>query len=118
NVLNQIEQVHVAIGTWLRNVNASGGGEWVSSPINSSFGDVSKGWLTTVTGSWPIFDSGMAWGKIQEQRALLSEQEIVYDDDVRQVELEIQQGASNLQQNQGTVVATEKNQETAEEAVR
>ena len=51
NVLNQIEQVHVAIGSWLPNVNANGGGEWVSSPINSSFGDVSKGWLTTATAS-------------------------------------------------------------------
>jgi outer membrane protein len=118
NVLNAIEQVHVAIGSWLPNVNASGGGEWVSSPINSSFGDVSKGWLTTVTGSWPIWDSGMAWGKIQQQRALLSEQEITYDDDVRQVELEIQQAASNLLQNRELIQATEKNQETAEEAVR
>jgi len=118
NVLNQIEQVHVAIGSWLPNVNANGGGEWVSSPINSSFGDVSKGWLTTVTGTWPIWDSGMAWGKIQQQRALLSEQDITYDDDVRQVELEIQQSASNLAQNRELIQATEKNQETAEEAVR
>jgi outer membrane protein TolC len=118
NVLNQIEQVHVAIGSWLPNVSANGGGEWVSSPVNSSFGDVSKGWLTTATGSWPIFDSGMAWGKIKEQRALLSEAEITYDDDVRQVELEIQQAASNLQQNEETVVATEKNLETAAEALR
>ena len=118
NVLNAIEQVHVAIGSWLPNVNANGGGEWVSSPINSSFGDVSKGWLTTVTGSWPIWDSGMAWGRIQQQRALLSEQEITYDDDVRQVELEIQQAASNLLQNRELIQATQKNQETAEEAVR
>jgi outer membrane protein TolC len=118
NVLNQIEQVHVAIGSWLPNVNTSGGGEWVSSPINSSFHDVSKGWLTTVTGSWPIWDSGMAWGKIQEQRAVLSEQEITYDDDVRQVELEIQQAASNLAQNRELIQATEKNEETAAEAVR
>jgi len=118
NVLNQIEQVHVAIGSWLPTVNANGGGEWVSSPINSSFGDVSKGWVTTVTGSWPIWDSGSALGKIREQRAILSQQEITYDDDVRQVELEIQQAASNLQQNQETVVATEKNLETAAEALR
>jgi len=118
NVLNQIEQVHVAIGSWLPNVNANGGGEWVSSPINSSFGDVSKGWLTTVTGSWPIFDSGMAWGKIQQQRAILSQQEITYDDDVRQVELEIQTAASNLLQNRETVVATQKNLETSAEALR
>jgi len=79
---------------------------------------VSKGWLTTVTGSWPIWDSGMAWGKIQQQRAILSQQEITYDDDVRQVELEIQTAASNLLQNRETVVATEKNLETSAEALR
>src|SRR5438876_4074984 len=118
NVLNAIEQVHVAIGSWLPNVNANGGGEWLSNQFNSSFGDVSKGWLTTVTGSWPIWDSGMAWGKIQQQRALLSEQEITYDDDVRQVELEIQQAASNLLQNRESIQATEKNLESAAEAVR
>lgn len=118
NVLNAIEQVHVAIGSWLPNVSATGGGEWLSSEFNSSFGDVSKGWLTTATGSWPIWDSGMAWGKIKQQRALLSEQEITYDDDVRQVELEIQQAASNLAQNRELIQATEKNVETASEAVR
>src|SRR6266851_2761783 len=118
NVLNAIEQVHVAIGSWLPNVSANGGGEWLSNQFDSSFGAVSKGWLTTVTGSWPIWDSGMAWGKIQQQRALLSEQEITYDDDVRQVELEIQQAASNLAQNRELIQATEKNVETAAEAVR
>jgi len=118
NVLNAIEQVHVAIGSWLPTVNANGGGEWLSSQFNSSFGDVSKGWLTTATGSWPIWDSGNAWGKIQQQRALLSENEITYDDDVRQVELEIQQASSNLAQNRELIQATEKNVETAEEAVR
>jgi outer membrane protein TolC len=118
NVLNQIEQVHVAIGSWLPTVNANGGGEWLSNTFHSQFGDVSKGWLTTVTGSWPIFDSGMAWGKIQQQRAILSQQEIIYDDDVRQVQLEIQQAASNLLQNKETVVATEKNLETSAEALR
>ena len=118
NVLNQIEQVHVAIGNWLPNVNATGGGEWLSSQFSSSFGEVSKGWLTTVTGSWDIWDSGAAWGKIKQQRALLSQQEIMYDDDVRQVELEIQQAASNLAQNRELIQATEKNVESAAEAVR
>ena len=118
NVLNQIEQVHVAIGSWLPNVNTTGGGEWLSSSVSSEFGQVSKGWLTTVTGSWNIFDSGMAWGKIQQARAILSQQEITYDDDVRQVELEVQQAASNLQQNRELIVATEKSVETAAEAVR
>ena len=118
NVLNQIEQVHVALGTWLPTINANGGGEWLSSQFNSSWGDISKGWLTTVTGSWPIWDSGQVWGLVKQQRALLSESEITYDDDVRQVELEIQQAASNLSQNQELIQATAKNVEQAEEAVR
>jgi outer membrane protein TolC len=119
NVLNQVQQVHVAIGSWLPNVNANGGGEWLSREFNPGFFEnVSKGWLTTVTGSWPIFDSGMAWGQIQQQRALLSEQEITYDDDERQVELEIQTAASNLLQNRDSIQATEKNLESAAEAVR
>ena len=118
NVLNQIEQVHVAIGNWLPNINTTGGGEWLSSQFNSSFGDVSKGWLTTVTGSWDIWDSGSAYGKIKQQRAILSQQEITYDDDVRQVELEVQQAASNLAQNRELIQATEKNVESASEAVR
>src|SRR6266480_871820 len=118
NVLNQIEQVNVALGGWFPTVNANGGGEWLSSQFNSSWGDISKGWLTTVTGSWPIWDSGEVWGRVKQQRALLSESEITYDDDVRQVELEIQQAASNLSQNRELIQATEKNVEQAEEAVR
>ena len=118
NVLNQIEQVHVALGGWLPTINANGGGEWLSSQFNSSWGDISKGWLTTVTGSWPIWDSGQVWGQVKQQRALLSESEITFDDDVRQVELEIQQAASNLLQNRELIQATEKNVEQAEEAVR
>jgi hypothetical protein len=55
---------------------------------------------------------------VKQQRALLSEAKITYDDDVRQVELEIQQAASNLLQNKETIQSTEKNVELAEEAVR
>src|SRR5205823_14351849 len=95
-----------------------GGGEWLSSEFNSSWGDISKGWIAMVTGSWDVWDSGSAFGKIKQQRALLSETEITYDDDIRQVELEIQQAASNLSQNRELIQATQKNQETAEEAVR
>src|SRR2546421_8119419 len=118
NVLNQIEQVHVAIGNWLPNINTTGGGEWLSSQFSSNFGEVSKGWIAGTMGSWDIWDSGASWGKIKQQRAVLSEQEIAYDDDVRQVELEIQQAASNLLQNRELIQATEKNVEQAEEAVR
>src|SRR5713101_7171716 len=90
NVLNQLQQVRAAAGQYLPTITTSGGGEWVSSPTNSSWHDISKGWIAEVTGSVPIWDSGAIAGQVIQQRALLSEAKITYDDDVRQVELEIQ----------------------------
>ena len=118
NVLNQIEQVHVALGQFLPTINTTGGGEWVSSPTNSSWHDISKGWIAQVQGSVPIWDSGEIWGRVKQQRALLSETKITYDDDVRQVELEVQQSYSNLQQNRELIQSQEKNVEQADEALR
>jgi outer membrane protein TolC len=118
NVLNQLQQVRATAGQWLPNITTTGGGEWVSSPTNSSWHDISKGWLAMVQGSLPIWDSGAIAGQVIQQRALLSEAKITYDDDVRQVELEIQQAYSNLQQNRELIQSQEKNVELAEEAVR
>src|SRR5213080_1020412 len=118
NVLNQLQQVRAAAGHWLPNITTTGGGEWVSSPTNSSWHDISKGWLALVQGSLPIWDSGAIAGQVIQQRALLSETKITYDDDVRQVELEIQQAYSILQQNQELVKSQEKNVELADEALR
>src|SRR6266550_8171349 len=118
NVLNQLQQVRAAAGQWLPNITTTGGGEWVSSPINSSWHDISKGWIATVQGSMPIWDSGQIAGQVIQQRALLSETKITYDDDVRQVELEIQTAYSNLQQNEELVKSQEKNVELADEALR
>jgi outer membrane protein len=118
NVLNQLQQVRAAAGQWLPTITTTGGGEWVSSPTNSSWHDISKGWLAEVQGSLPIWDSGEIAGQVIQQRALLSEAKITYDDDVRQVELEIQQAYSNLQQNRELIQSQEKNVELAEEALR
>ena len=118
NVLNQLQQVRTAAGQYLPTITATGGGEWVSSPINSSWHDISKGWVAGVQGSMPIWDSGAIAGQVVQQRALLSEAKITYDDDVRQVELEVQTAYSNLQQNRELIVSQEKNVEQAEEALR
>ena len=118
NVLNQLQQVRATAGQWLPNITTTGGYEWVSSPINSSWHDISKGWTALVQGSLPIWDSGAIAGQVIQQRALLSEAKITYDDDVRQVELEIQQAYSNLQQNRELIQSQEKNVELADEALR
>jgi outer membrane protein TolC len=118
NVLNQLQQVRATAGQYLPTITATGGGEWVSSPINSSWHDISKGWVAGVQGSMPIWDSGAIAGQVIQQRAILSENKITYDDDVRQVELEVQTAYSNLQQNRELIVSQEKNVEQAEEALR
>jgi outer membrane protein len=118
NVLNQLQQVRAAAGQWLPTITTSGGGEWVSSPTNSSWHDISKGWIATVQGSMPIWDSGAIAGQVIQQRALFSEAKITYDDDVRQVELEVQTAYSNLQQNLELIKSQEKNVELADEALR
>ena len=118
NVLNQIEQVHVALGNFFPNFSTSGGYEVISSPFSTAFDQTFRGWVFGLTGNWDLWDSGFTYGQIKQQRALLSEAKITYDDDVRQVELEIQQAASNLLQNRELIQATEKNVEQADEAVR
>jgi outer membrane protein TolC len=111
NVLNEKQQLRAAAGQWLPTITTTGGGEWVSSPTNSSWHDISKGWLATVEGSLPIWDSGAIAGQVIQQRALFFESKNTYDDDVRQVELEIQQAYSNLQQNRELIQSQEKNVE-------
>lgn len=118
NVYNQIEQVHVALGGFFPNFNTTGGYEVFSSPVSTSIDDVSRGWVFGLVGNWAIFDSGLAYGQVKQQRALLSEAKITYDDDARQVELEIQQAYSNLIQNRELIQSQEKNVEQALEAVR
>src|SRR5437899_13032301 len=71
-----------------------------------------------VQGSVPIWDGGASDGQVIQQRALLSEVKNTYDDDVRQVELEIQTAYSNLLQNRELIKSQEKNVEQAEEALR
>jgi outer membrane protein len=118
NVLNQVEQVHVAIGGFLPNVTSTGGYDVFSSPFSTSIHDVSRGWVFGLQGNWALWDSGETYGLLKQQRALLSETKITYDDDVRQVELEIQQAASNVMQNRELIQATQKTVEQADESVR
>jgi len=118
NVLNQLQQVRATAGQYLPTITTTGGYEWVSSPTNSSWHDISQGWIAQVQGSMPIWDSGRIAGQVIQQRALLSETKITYDDNVRQVELEVQTAYSNLRQNRELIKSQEKNVELADEALR
>jgi outer membrane protein TolC len=118
NVLVQLENVHVAWGGFQPIISATGGYEWTSSTFSDSLSDINKGWFFGLTGSWPIFDGGATIGNIKQQNALLKEARITYDDNVRQVELEVQQAYSNLQQDRELYFSQEKNVAQAREALR
>src|SRR6266480_847369 len=118
NVLNQRQQLRAATGQWLPTITTTGGGDWASSSTNSSWHDISKGWIARVQGSLPIWDSGQIYGQVKQQRALVSEAEFTYEDAARQVELEVQTAYSNLLQNQELIKSQEKNVGLAEEALR
>jgi outer membrane protein TolC len=118
NVQNQRQQLGVAYGGFFPTINADSAYEWDSSPLTSDISKVNKGWFWGATGTWNIFDGMATIGLVKQQRALLSESEITYDDDVRQVEVEIQTAYDNLQRDRETIQSQEKTVEQAQEAFR
>ncbi len=118
NVLVQVEALHGAYGGFQPIISANAAYEWESSTFSDSLSDINKGWFFGVTGSWPIFDGLATVGRIKQENALLKEARITYDDSVRQVELEVQQAYSNLQQDRQLFFSQEKNVDQAREALR
>jgi hypothetical protein len=118
NVQNARQQVGVAFGGFHPTINADAAYEWDSSPFSSDIEDVRKGWFWGATGTWNIFDGLATVGRIKQQRAILSQSQITYDDDVRQVELEVQTAFANLQKDRETIQSQEKTVEQATEAFR
>jgi len=96
-------------------VSTSGGYEVFSSPFSTSFNTSAKGWVfaATLTGR-----SGTAGRPtVRSNSSARSFGSNHYDDDARQVELEVQTAYSNLLQNKELIQSQLKNVEEAEEAV-
>jgi outer membrane protein TolC len=118
NVRNARAQVGVAVGGLFPVVNANAAWEWDSSPFTSDISQVSQGWFWGGTGTWNIFDGLATVGRIKQQRALLSQSQITFDDAVRQVELEVQQAYANIVRDTETIQSQQKTVEQAKEAFR
>ena len=118
NILVQVQQLSAAYAGIQPTLNLSGGRMWESSQISRDLSNGVAGWFWGVTGSVPIFDGLETVGAVKSARATLSEAKITYDDLVLQVELEIQQAYSNLQQDRELYESQAKNVETADEALR
>jgi len=118
NVLSNAAQVGVARSGFFPQLNATGGYEFRSSPFTDNIHDVREGYIFGGTGTWAIWNWGTTYGQVKQARAVLEESKITYDDAGRQVELEVQQAYSNMQQGRELIQSQEKNVEQAEEALR
>src|SRR5439155_10912544 len=108
----------VARSGYFPQINASAGEEFRSSPLTDNIRAARSGYIFGATGTWAIWDWGATYGRVKQARAILEESKATLDDDVRQVELEVQQAFANILQGREHVKATEKSVEQAAEALR
>lgn len=118
NILVQVQNERGAYAGYQPSLSVNGGYEFQSNEFSDNIRDVATGWFFGVVGDWAIFDGFETAGKVKQARAMLSEAKIAYDDAVRQVELEIQQAYSNLQQDRELYDSQSKNVDQAREALR
>ena len=118
NILVQVENLRGSFAGLQPELRIMGGRSFESSQVSSNLNDTLQGWFFGLSGTWAIFDGLETVGKVKQARATLSEAKITYDDQVRQVELEIQQAYSNLQQDRELYFSQSKNVDQAREALR
>ena len=118
SIFNAREQIRAAQAGYFPTVRVNGGYEFQSSPFSDNIADVSQGYTFGATGNWAIFDGFQTAGRVKQARAGLETAQINYDDAVRQVELEVQQAYSNLEQGDELIRSTGETVAQAEEALR
>ena len=117
-VLSNRAQVGVARSGYFPQFNATAAEDVVSSPFTDNIRKSHNGYVFGATGTWAIWDWGATYGQVKQARSILEQSKITLDDDVRQVELEVQQAFANLQQGRELIQSQEKNVEQANEALR
>ena len=117
-VLSNNSQVGVARSGYYPQISALAGTELRSSPFTDNIRASHSGYVFGATATWAIWDWGATFGAVKQAKAILEESKVTLDDDVRQVELEVQQAFANVLQGRELIKATEKSVEQAAEALR
>ncbi len=117
-ILSQSEQVKVAFSGYLPRLEANAGYEVRNDQFSNNLDDTLDGWFFGVQGNWNIFDGFATAGRLKQARAALQSAVIRYEDSVRQVELEVQEVYSRLQEARELIASQQKNVEQATEALR
>jgi outer membrane protein len=117
-ILSEEQQVRVARGGYLPTVSLVSGYDARNETGARSTSDAQDSWYAGVEGQWRIFDGFETRGKVKQALARLETARINYEDSVRQVELEVQQAVSSLQEAEELIESQRKNVEQATEALR
>lgn len=118
SILIGAKNIDVAISGFKPTLALSGGYEVTSDRSSNSLADTVNGWFFGVQGNWNIFDGGATYGKLKQAKAQLMEAKNTYDDDVRGVDLEVEQAYTQIQVARETLQSQVKNVQQALEAVR
>jgi outer membrane protein TolC len=118
NVLSSNQQVNIARSNFLPQVNATASADARSNAISENINDARTGYVVGASGTWNIWDWGQNLGRLKQARAVLEQSKITLDDAGRQVELEVQQAYSNLQQGAELIRSQQQNVGQAQEALR
>ena len=117
-ILQQTEQIKVAMAGYKPRLDANAGWEVRNSRLSEDLDKTVDGWFFGVTGSWNIFDGLATSGRVKQARASLESAKINYDDSVQKVDLEVQTAYANLQTARETIRSQQKNVEQANESLR
>ena len=117
-ILQQTEQIKVALAGYKPRLDARGGYELRNSRLSEDLDKTVDGWFFGFTGTWNIFDGLATFGRVKQARASLESAKINYDDSVQKVDLEVQTAYANLQTARETIRSQQKNVEQANESLR
>ena len=117
-ILQQTEQIKVALAGYKPRLDATAGYELRNSRLSEDLDKTVDGWFFGVTGQWNIFDGLATSGRVKQARAQLESARVNYSDSVQKVDLEVQTAYANLQTARETIRSQQKNVEQAKESLR
>jgi outer membrane protein TolC len=117
-ILIELEQEKLARSGYKPRLDASAGYTVRNSPFSDDLGDTVDGWFFGLQFTWNWFDGFETAGRIRQARARLEQARLQYADGVRQVEFEVLEAWSRLQEARQLIQSQGKTVEQAVESLR
>lgn len=113
---SQAENITIAEGNMKPTVSLSAG--WAYTDDSSNGDDDEDEWFARLDVEIPVYDGGLTKGKVQQERAILTQAEQAVTKREEAIRAEVAQAWLDIESAAETVRASEKNLELAEESLR